>query len=241
MASSGFIDIHSHILPVMDHGSKSLDESVAMLTIAVSEGISTLYATPHYLPGISEPSQTDIIQYVHKLEKIARKEGINIEIKKGAEYFFKEEMMDLFDYGEIITLGDSNCVLIEFDPMNEGLFIRKALKNILCLGYRPILAHVERYPYLMKDGFALLKEFRSFGVLTQVNCDSICGVRGRKVKEQVLELLKYHVVDFVSTNAHSTKERGPYIKKCASILQSRVEKDYADALLYGNAKKYLGT
>ena len=108
----------------------------------------------------------------------------------------------------------------------------------MATGYRPVIAHVERYLNILQD-IALLTDIKKMGALLQVNAASVVGDNGRPIKKDVKELLKRHLVDFVATDAHSDGRRAPYMQKCASVLYKKYGREYAEALLFGNAEKYL--
>lgn len=92
--------------------------------------------------------------------------------------------------GKIITLGDSHCVLVEFEPYAEEKYIRNAVREILGFGYQPVIAHVERYRNLMERKFAAIQWMREIGALIQVNCASVTGDNGFTTKQNVKSLLK---------------------------------------------------
>lgn len=141
--------------------------------------------------------------------------------------------------GKIITLGASNCVLVEFEPYAEEKYIRNAVREILGFGYQPVIAHVERYQNLMERKFAAIQWMREIGALIQVNCASVTGDNGFTTKQNVKSLLKNGLVDFVSTDAHRPEGRAPYIEKCADILWKRYGDIYAAELTGGNARRFL--
>lgn len=234
----GYIDMHSHILPGMDDGSRSMEQTLRMLEIAVSEGITTMIATPHNMPGKGCPPGSVVRRKVDELQRTAEQEGIPLEIVAGTEYYYREEVLDILEGGDVVTLGDSGCVLVEFEPLAERNYIRNAMRNILGLGYRPVIAHVERYAKLMED-VSILYDMRKNGILVQMNAMSVTGDNGRQAKKDVRGLLKKGLVDFVATDAHSDGRRAPYMEKCADVLYKKCGAGYADRLLFGNAEAYL--
>ena len=234
----GYIDMHSHILPGMDDGSRSMGQTLRMLETAVSEGITTMIATPHNMPGKGCPPGSVVRRKVDELRRTVEQEGIPLEIVAGTEYYYREEVLDILDSEDAVTLGNSDCVLVEFEPLAERNYIRNALRNILGLGYRPVIAHVERYAKLMED-ISLLTDMRKNGILVQVNAMSVTGDNGRQAKKDVRNLLKKGLVDFVATDAHSDGRRAPYMEKCAEVLYRKCGTEYADRLLFGNAEAFL--
>ena len=233
----GYIDIHSHILPGMDDGSMSIHQTMNMLEIAAEEGISTMIATPHNMPGKGCPSRETVYRRVEELRQAIDEEGIPIEIMVGTEYYYREEVLELLEEGRAVTMAESDFILVEFDPMVERRYFRNALGDILSAGYRPIVAHIERYAKVMED-IPALEELRRMGILIQVNAASVTGDNGRAAKRDVKSILKRRLADFVATDAHSDGRRAPYMEKCASLLYKKYEEDYVDALLFGNASHY---
>ncbi len=234
-----YIDIHSHILPGLDDGSKNMDMTLAMLRVAEDEGIKTIYATPHCMPGKGHPSLEKVEERIRLVQEACVDEDIHITLKKGTEYYYIEEMLEWMEEGKIITLGDSNCVLTEFEPYAEEKYIRNAVREILGFGYQPVIAHVERYRNLMERKFSAIQWMREVGALIQVNCASVTGDNGFTTKQNVKSLLKNGLVDFVSTDAHRPEGRAPYIEKCAEILRRKYGDVYAAELTGGNARRFL--
>lgn len=234
----GYIDIHSHILPGMDDGSRSAAQSLSMLRIACEQGIDLMIATPHNMPGKGCPVVESVRESAARLAEQAAQEGLPVEIICGTEYYYREEVLELLEAGQGITLGDSDCVLVEFEPMVDRIYFRNALRDILGTGYRPVVAHVERYGKVLED-ISLLHDLKKMGILLQVNSLSVTGENGRPTRRAVRKLLKDALVDFVATDAHSDGRRAPYLAKCAEVLRKKYDRSYADALLFGNAKSII--
>ena len=114
-----YIDMHSHILPGLDDGSKNMEMTLAMLRVAVEEGIGTIYTTPHCMPGKGHPTLAKVEERIRLVQEAAEAEGIQITLKKGTEYYYIEEMSEWMEEGKIITLGDSHCVLVEFEQCSQ--------------------------------------------------------------------------------------------------------------------------
>lgn len=233
----GFIDMHSHILPNMDDGSHGDEESLEMLRIACDEGTDLIYATPHNMPGKGTPSPEKVYAAVERLQGLADDAGIPIQILPGTEYYFREEVMELFEHDRAIPFGDSEYVLVEFDPMADRNYIHNSLREIRSTNYIPVLAHIERYIKAMED-MKFVDGLRKLGVLIQVNAASVTGDNGWKAKQDCKKMLKEHLVDFIGTDAHTNGRRAPRIAKCADILYRKYGSEYADELLFGNAEYY---
>ena len=233
-----YIDIHSHILPGLDDGSRGMQQSLDMLRIAEEEGIELIIATPHNMPGKGQPSLKKVKECTERLLQEAKLEGINIPILIGTEYYFREEVLETLEEEAGIRMNGSVFVLVEFEPMVEKIYFRNALRDILATGHRPIVAHVERYAKIMKDK-PMLSDLKKMGALIQVNAASVIGDNGRVAKKDVKWMLKQRIVDFVATDAHSAGRRAPFMNKCAKYLYKKYDTEYVNGLLYANARNYL--
>lgn len=234
----GYIDIHSHILPGLDDGSRGTGQSVEMLKIAYEQGIDFIIATPHNMPGKGQPPLKVVKERVDKLQNIAKQEGIPIQIMIGTEYYFREEVLELLEEEKGITMNSTEFVLVEFDPMVEKVYFRNAIRDVLASGFRPIVAHVERYAKVMGDK-SMLHDLKKMGALIQVNAASVIGDNGRVAKKDVKHLLKERLVDFIATDAHSDGRRAPFMQKCATYLYKKYDAEYVDEILFLNAQNYL--
>ncbi len=230
-------DVHSHILPGIDDGSESMDETLRMLKTASDEGITHMIATPHYKVGRGSADSETVKQLVNKVQDKLKEAGLNIKIYPGNEVFYNSELAERFRTGRISTLNDTRYVLVEFSPMDTYRYIRNGLDDIIGMGYKPIIAHVERYESMVKEP-KNVEALSSLGVGIQVNASSITGEVGRTVKKFVHGLLEDGLVDYIGTDAHSaTDKRKPLINKCASVLYKKYDSDYVTDILYRNAEK----
>lgn len=233
-----YIDIHSHILWGLDDGSRSMEQSLEMLRIAHEEGIDLIIATPHNMPGKGQPSREAVRERIAELQALADEEEIPIDIYMGTEYYFREKVLGLLEEENAIMMCGTEFVLVEFEPMVEKIYFRNAIRDILGMGCRPIIAHVERYANVMKDK-SMLRDLKKMGALIQVNAASVIGDNSRVAKKDVKHMLKEQLVDFVATDAHSDGRRAPFMHKCATYLYKKYNEQYVNGLLYENAEKYL--
>lgn len=237
--SGSITDIHCHILPGVDDGAKSMEQSKEMLDIAYENGIDTIIATPHHMPDGRNVSPTGIKERVAKLQTYADEQDYDMTILPGNEIYYHSDVAEMLDEKQICTLAGTNCVLVEFSPMDESRYIRNSLAELQNMGYAPIVAHVERYMSLLKAPFEKIQELRDMGILIQVNANSIMGGFGKPTKAVVEKLLKNRLVDFIGTDAHSSGTRSPKIRECVEYLSSKYPADYVEDLLFGNAERYI--
>lgn len=234
----GYTDIHSHILPGLDDGSQSMEQSLEMLRIAEEEGTSDIIATPHYKSGRYRADSNQVSKRVSQLQTAAKNEGLKIRIYPGTEIYYHSELEEKFDNKELHTLNDTSWVLVEFSPFENFGYIRNAADDLLSLGLQPVIAHVERFQCLLKD-VKKVQELKNMGCGIQVNASSIVGEYGFMAKRFTRKLLKLGLIDYIGTDAHNTEGRKPSMKKCADIIYKKCDKEYAEAVLFGNAQKNL--
>ena len=144
----------------------------------------------------------------------------------------------LLNMGEINTLAGSKYVLVEFNPMKNYEYIRSAMYQLLANGYRPILAHVERYIELM-GRTELIKNLIDMGCYVQVNAGTICGDSGWKARQECTKLIKKGYVHFIATDAHDIEKRAPYLNKAAKIIERKFGKDMVRKLLITYPEKVI--
>ena len=204
------VDLHSHLIPGIDDGSKSMEKSIEMVQGFHSLGFEKLITTPHIHPNYPN-SPTIIRQGLAKLKKATLDSKLAIEIEAAAEYYVDDAFLaDLEAGNEFLTFGDS-YLLIECSFIIKPLFFDAVLFKLRAKGYQPILAHPERYQFL--DGnLEWLEELKSLGVLFQVTLGSLGGYYGKEPRKIALRLLKKGMVDFLASDLHHYNQL-EYLKK----------------------------
>lgn len=233
------IDMHSHILPGLDDGARNWEQSQKMLEIASKQGIKKIVVTPHFMPEHKNPSKEKVLEKLTRLQAYADEHNYGIKLFSGQEIYYHEEVPDLLEEGKILTLAESDYVLVEFSPMDDFRYIRNSLAAIQAVGFSPVIAHVERYESVCQKPFDKLKELRDMGVLIQVNMASVEGKMGKKIQKLVLSMMKKQLVDLLGTDAHSDGSRAPYVCGCKDILCRKCPADYIEKIFYKNANKII--
>ena len=225
-----FMDMHCHILPGIDDGSRSIEETQKMLAIAAKEGCTDIIATPHFKLGSKNAPPDRIRQMVREINEIAADYGITLY--PGNEIYYCEEIEELLNENKVLTLNDTDQVLVEFSPMDPYARIQNGLTHILEIGYTPVLAHIERYSCMVGQ-IGDAERLFDLGVRIQINAGDLLGELGAPVRKYLEQLLKLEFVDFIGTDAHRgehhTKHRGlpprePRMKECLNRLYG--SKDY---------------
>ena len=227
------IDIHSHILPFVDDGSASLEDSLKLLKIQEKAGVDKIFLTPHRKANKYSCPSNVVIEEFEKFSTIAKKNGYKGELYLGREIFYDENTLDLLDSSEFITMNGTKCVLIEFSSFTSTN-IQDCVFNIVKKGFIPIIAHVERYVYL--DWHDLF-DLRCLGALIQINSSCIIGQMGSKIKEQVMSAISEGLIDFVASDLHFGRKT--YMKKAYNVIKSKIGKVVAEDLFVNNAMDFL--
>ena len=197
------VDIHSHILPLIDDGSCSLHESIVMLKMCIDSGVDTIVATPHLYPGtyIAPTAYRD--EMLLELRGTVEKRQLPIEIVSGRECYLSPEIYDCEkDLGRLTINDNGKYLLIEF-PMHEiPQYVKRMIFDIQVRGITSIIAHAERYHDIIEDP-NLTREFIDMGCLIQVNVGSILGKYGRHIQRTSEILLDHQMVHIVASDMHT--------------------------------------
>ena len=216
-------DLHCHILPDLDDGSRDLDMTLKMLDMAYTQGVRRIIATPHYHMGYVQNEPEKLLKVLKEVQEKIKKKYSDLELRPGNEIFYSDGVVDLLKEGKILPLGGENSryVLLEFSPQDTYSRIQEAVMKFIRAGYRPVLAHVERYQCLHKQK-AHLEELQEQGVLFQVNYNSI-----KKNKW----LFQQGFVDLLSTDCHNEEERAPKIQENLKDLNTCCDRTQIERIL----------
>ena len=165
----------------MDDGARNLEESLAMLRHEVKQGVAAVILTPHQKPNRRSITAASALERTQKLQQAAKENGIDIRLYSGGEIFCCMDTIELLKQGKAGTLAGSDYILTEFSPDEEWAYIRNCLYDLLCEGYRPIVAHTERYRNVVKD-FNRVEELKDMGCRIQINAGELPGLLGGQLK-----------------------------------------------------------
>ena len=195
-------DIHTHIIPFVDDGSPDLETSINMIKHEIDIGVTEIICTPHHIYHRYEASVEVIKERFNFLEEEVKRLNLPIKLYLGQEicYSHREDIIAMLKAGELLTLNNSNRVLLEFSFTREPEDILDIIYNFNVNGYEVIIAHVERYEWMDYNKVLAL---RNEGALIQINSNSYLGLTTWKEKRFVKKLLKHNLVDFVASDTHS--------------------------------------
>ncbi|WP_017380766.1 tyrosine-protein phosphatase [Paenisporosarcina sp. TG-14] len=219
------VDIHSHILWELDDGSKNIFSSVDMAKQAVAEGITSVIATPHHRHPSYTNEKKNVLIRVKDLQSELKRQNIPLNIYAGQEIRLFGEMLDAFNHSEeLLTLNNSEYILVEFPPSNIPKYTEQLFYDLLVKGYTPIIAHPERNAAIAENTDKLYRLIKN-GALSQVTAASVAGKFGRKTQKLSLNLLEHHLAHFVASDAHNMTNRSFVWKQGMDKLKKELGSD----------------
>lgn len=202
--NNSFIDIHSHLLPAIDDGSKSFEQSLALIKRMQQFGINNFVATPHIMDGVWNNTSASINQKLYELKDYLSKHSAHpLQLRAAAEYLLDSNFEKLLETEKLLCIKD-DYILVELSYLNPPINLKELLFKIQIAGYKPILAHPERYLFYHTNFSEYLK-LKEAGCSFQLNLLSLSTYYGKGVQNIAKKLLKEGLVDFVGTDTHSNR------------------------------------
>lgn len=195
------VDMHSHLIPGIDDGAKTMEQSLVMLAKFESLGYRKVITTPHVMGDVYRNTPEVIRDGLQALQQRATEIGLSIEIEAAAEYYFDESLVEKLKNNEKLLTFGSNCVLFEYSFHAKPDRTEELIFELKSRGYQPVLAHFERYMYFLKSP-EMANELRNKGVWIQVNLNSLCGHYGPEIKKQAETLVNKKWIDLVGSDCH---------------------------------------
>jgi len=209
--------MHSHILPGLDDGSGNPDQSIEMIKVLIGLGFKKLITTPHIMGDYYKNTPEIILSKFNELKEIIKERKIDIVLETAAEYYLDEWFIQkLKNEEKLLTFGD-NYLLFETSYLNAPVMLNEAIFLMRSAGYKPIIAHPERYTYLYSD-FQKYKNLLQQEVFIQLNTISLSGYYSKMAKKIAHKLIDNNMIHFVGSDLHSTKQ--------AVLLKSAMKTKY---------------
>jgi protein-tyrosine phosphatase len=210
------IDLHCHILPGLDDGSSSAEESLAMARLALQDGIHTIVATPHTLDGIYDVTLAKITEGVVSFQELLSTRGLDLRVCIGSDVHLSPGMADRIKKGDVGTINNTGkYFLLELPPQTLPSGVKEEIFAMKVQGITPIITHPERHPAILRDR-ALLYDFIAMGALSQITAMSLTGEFGEGVQRCAQELLKHRLVHVIASDAHSADSRPPLLSRAVN-------------------------
>ncbi|WP_071392648.1 tyrosine-protein phosphatase [Bacillus tuaregi] len=218
------IDIHCHILPGIDDGAQTMEDSLQMAKEALQEGIRTIIATPHHKNRQYDNEKTSILEQTAQLNEHLSNENIPLKILPGQEVrIYGEILEDYLAGGRILPLAESSYLFIEFPSAHVPRYAERMLFDLQTEGLTPIIVHPERNQEIIENPDLLYKLVNN-GALSQVTAGSVCGYFGKKIKKFSHQLIEANLTHFLASDAHNVHNR---TFKMAEAL-AEVEKSFGE-------------
>jgi protein-tyrosine phosphatase len=230
------IDLHSHILFGIDDGPKAIEESIQMCRIGYQDGIRTIVATPHILPGIYKNNRSTILSKVHELNEAIKRLGVGIQtpnselslkILPGADVHFSSDILQRYEDEEIVTVNDrGRYLMVEFAFQGIPYQAEEVLFQLLTKGIIPIISHPERNMEIGQRPQRYYEMIR-MGCLGQVTAMSLTGEFGSGVRRIAEKLLLKRLIHIIASDAHSPDGRPPVLSAAMKAAEKIVGKEEA--------------
>lgn len=232
------IDFHSHIIPEIDDGSRSIEETMLLLSEAKKAGFTKIISTSHYMNDRFEFDEANRKILLEAIKMGANNLGIDIELRLGSEIYATYDVVELLKEHQASTIDGTNYVLMELPMQSELPNLKNIIYNLLGNGYKPIIAHPERYEYVKEDPNWLI-EYIELGVLFQSNYASILGWYGKTAQNTVKKLLKNNMIHFLGSDVHRAKTVYKEMPTILEELEKVVDSEILEELTTTNASLVL--
>ena len=233
------VDMHCHILPGVDDGPATMKESLATLREAEYQGIEAMIVTPHFHPGRYVVTAEKALAALERVKGEAENEGLEIDLYPGQECYYYSGLIAELEFGNVLTMNGTRYVLVEFEPETQYSTITFAIRELRDNGYKPIIAHFERYRclYQRKDRLA---ELHKHGARLQLNFDRLVDKGNLLHPNGWRKLLKDGFVDYLGSDTHGMKFRPLHVDKAMDWLYEGVEPELRKRIMTQNIKRLIG-
>ncbi len=223
------VDLHSHIIPGIDDGAQSVQESIVLVRQMMDLGFRKIITTPHIMADYYRNTPETIVAGLALLREELVKQNIDIHIEAAAEYYLDETFGNKLEKGNLLTMGDG-FLLFELSYINYPKNLDDIINKIKDKGYKPLLAHPERYPYL----FGSIENYRKIketGCYFQLNTISLTGYYGKASQKIAEELVDNMMIEFIASDMHHLRHADalkqslhlPYVRKLLTDYQLQNE------------------
>lgn len=232
------VDIHTHLIPGVDDGSKSVEDTFKAFEEAEKAGFTDIILTSHYLTNYYEPKVEELCFWKDKLQEILQVQNKGLRLHSGMEVYISEQLDELVKENKLLMLANSKYILIELPMSTDIKYLDYIMYFLESIGVKLVLAHPERYKNV-QENTRLVEEYIEKGCLIQCNYGSILGNYGGEAKKTLKQLLKKDMVHFMATDCH--KKGGIYLEvpKALKKIEKIIGKEKAHEITTSNAQKIL--
>jgi protein-tyrosine phosphatase len=223
------IDVHCHLLPGIDDGAQTLDDSIELINLAIADGITHIVATPHIHPGRFNNDTASIANAYSQVMRWVKQTKAPIKLSTAAEVRISIELLQMLEHHTIPFVGQwdgYNVMLLEMPHSHILPGSDKLIKLLLNNKIRPLIAHPERNKEIMAAP-EKIKPFVDQGCLLQVTAGALVGRFGTPAQKVATQLCKENLVTLIATDAHNTKHRPPKLAEAYALLDREISQDYS--------------
>jgi protein-tyrosine phosphatase len=226
------IDVHCHLLPAVDDGSKSLEMSLQMCQVAKEDGITHIVCTPHS----NDEYRYDRVQYEQMLADLRSKIDDGLQLSLGCDFHFSyENIQALIAQPDRYLIGDSDYLLVELSDFAMTPAIFKTVEQLVAMGIRPVITHPERNLMLQRHADQVL-QFAEKGCAIQVTANSLTGHWGEGPRRMVHWLLEHNAAHVIASDAHDPKFRPPLMSQARDEVAKAFGREMAMNLVEHNPR-----
>lgn len=226
----GFVDIHNHILPGIDDGAKTVEDSIDLINGFSSIGITNFICTPHIMHNYYDNTPKTIKKSFKKLKKALEEQKIkDVRVAYAAEHMIDDNFENILERRKVMPLGTDH-LLVEMSFLQPPIHFYGSIEKVTSAGYFPVLAHPERYRFL-NGNFQKYSSYKKRNILFQVNLLSLAGYYGKNVKSTAGKLIDNGFVDFLGSDVHSLEQlnylkntviTGAFLKKIHPLIDKTI-------------------
>jgi protein-tyrosine phosphatase len=224
------IDLHCHILPGIDDGSPDLATSLEMARIAVADGITTTFCTPHIYPGLYENNGPDIERRVANLQLVLNDKGIPLTLSYGADAHLVPDMLEGVKSKRIPTLGGSRYLLLEPSHNVRPPRFQESVFALIAAGYTPVITHPERLTWI-GDHYNDFTSLAKSGAWLQVTAGALLGRFGKFAQQYAEKFIDEGWTAVIASDAHTTTRRAPQIAEAVELAARLVGREEANRMV----------
>lgn len=234
------IDLHSHILPGLDDGAQTLDESLEMARIAEKDGIEKIVATPHLYRNNFTPDDLGIIEEKQReLVRTLEENNINVAVFVGAEVHISHNLLEeIVKNRMFLVINKSSYMFVEFPSNHVFSGVKNLFFELMGEGITPIIAHPERNSVFRRNP-GLLYELVQTGAFSQANCGSFGGIYGSRIQETVSHFLDLGLIHFIASDCHNSSSLPPKLSEAREKVAEIIGEGNANALVEDNPQAVL--
>lgn len=232
------IDFHSHIIPEIDDGSRSIEETMLLIKEAEKAGFTKIISTSHYVENQYEFEEASRTKFLEVIKMGSNNLGVNMEFYLGSEIYASYDIVELLKEHKASTINNTNYILFELPMRDELPNLKNIIYNLLGNGYRPIIAHPERYQYV-KDNPNWLIEYIELGVMFQSNYASLIGLYGKEAQRTVKQLIKSNMIHFLGSDVHRANTIYTKMPEIMKELEKIINEEKIEKLTTTNAQLVL--